>query len=91
MEKYAYLSGIRYLVELIDNQVVFTNKELFFQQLVFERPVGINKTPGIWYMTGWESDRQSVPLCHIVAAANYLNENFGESFEPYIGGLWKKT
>lgn len=88
--EYAILSGIRYKVKLIDNQVVFTNCDLFFTELVFERPVNINNTPGIWYMTGWESDNQHIPLSHIVSAQKFLNENFGESFKPYKGGLWEK-
>jgi hypothetical protein len=84
---YAYFGGIRYKVDIADNQVIFTNRELFYTQLSFERPKGINNSPGIWYLTSWESDTGSIPANHIVEALKYCEVNFGKSFEKYKGEL----
>lgn len=83
----ALLSGRLYTVRVLENQISFVNKELFFTELVFERPTSLNNTPGTWQFVGWESDFGSIPVSSFVDAYNFLQENFGKDFESYKGEL----
>lgn len=90
MTHFAVLSCIGYNVTVADRQVIFTEAISIsgcHTQFAFERPVEINNSPGIWYLTHLDSSSQRVCASHIVEAHRWCCENFGGSFEPYKGEL----
>lgn len=90
MNQTAILSGIGYNVTVIDRQVIFEEAIPIwgaYTRFAFERPIGINDSPGIWYLVHLESSSQSIPASHIAKALEWCSEMFGKSFEAYKGAL----
>ena len=85
------LAAIGYDVTVIDNQVIFQEScPLFghFRMFTMERPMEINNSPGIWYMTSLDSTYgQKIPLSHLKEAIAWCENRFGKSFEPLRGEL----
>lgn len=81
------LAGTRYTAQLIDNQVVFESREAgIVQGFTFERPP-IKDKPGIWQLYDINLDYNTVPICHISHALQWVNATFGADFAEYKGGI----
>lgn len=89
-QRQTILSGIGYRVDVIDNQVIFT-EELCIHgrhcRFAFERPPDINNSPGIWWLVHLDSSSDRIPVSHISKALEYCERQFGASFQPYQDGM----
>lgn len=83
----ANLGGRLFQVRVLEDQVVFINRDLFYTEFVFDRPTSLNSTPGTWHFVSLQSDFDRVPLSYFVDALKFLQENFGKDFEQYKGEL----
>jgi len=84
------LCGTGYSVTVQDNQVIFEEAICVWGSsscFCLERPIDINNSPGIWWLTHLEESSGRIPASNIVQAVKWCEDNFGKSFEPYKGAL----
>ena len=91
---FAVLAAIGYNVTIADRQVIFEGSSPIHSthaRFAFERPRGINDSPGIWYLTHLDTSSERIPMSHLIAAHEWCVKNLGASFEPYRGELAKEA
>lgn len=88
-DRVAILGGIRYRVQVADDQVIMTHNGIKTFELAFDRPLDkTTKKPSFWRLSLIESsDNDSVPMVHLLDAQKYLDEHFGKCHQKYKGEL----
>lgn len=88
-DRVAILGGIRYKVQVADDQVIMVHNGIKTFELAFDRPLDkTTKKPSFWALSSMESsDNDKIPLVHLVDAFNYINEHFGKCHQKYKGEL----